>query len=196
MKQTEYYIHPIKGKGTFGGILHIEYLPFSFEKLFNMSDHETYDNIDAGASKTVPVQAGAIKKNGHVMLKDHPCKVVDYSTSKTGKHGHAKAHIVGLDIFTGKKYEDICPTSHNMDVPIVKRIELQLIDITEDGFVSLLFENGETKDDLSLPKDTEGNYDDVAKQIRTMFDSGKSVLVTVLSACGQEKIVAAKELNA
>uniref|UniRef100_A0A8C9H534 Eukaryotic translation initiation factor 5A n=1 Tax=Piliocolobus tephrosceles TaxID=591936 RepID=A0A8C9H534_9PRIM len=97
-----------------------------------MSDHETYDNIDAGASQTYPVQAGAIKKNGHVMLKEHPCKVVDYSTSKTGKHGHAKAHIVGIDIFTGRKYEDICPTSHNMNVPVVKRTELQLIDITED----------------------------------------------------------------
>ncbi|CDO65325.1 eukaryotic translation initiation factor 5A [Plasmodium reichenowi] len=159
-----------------------------------MSDHEMYDNIDAGASQTYPVQAGAIKKNGHVMLKEHPCKVVDYSTSKTGKHGHAKAHIVGIDIFTGRKYEDICPTSHNMDVPVVKRTELQLIDITEDGFVSLLYDNGDTKDDLSLPKDTEGNLDEVAKQIRNLFDNGKSVLVSVLSACGQEKIIAAKEL--
>ncbi|VWU53187.1 eukaryotic translation initiation factor 5A, putative, partial [Hepatocystis sp. ex Piliocolobus tephrosceles] len=130
-----------------------------------------------------------------VMLKEHPCKVVDYSTSKTGKHGHAKAHIVGIDIFTGRKYEDICPTSHNMNVPVVKRTELQLIDITEDGFVSLLNDNGETKDDLSLPKDTEGNFDDVAKQIRNLFDNGKSVLVSVLSACGQEKIIAAKELS-
>jgi len=40
------------------------------------------------------------------MLKGFPCKVVDYSTSKAGKHGHAKATIVGVDIFTGnyKKY--------------------------------------------------------------------------------------------
>ena len=27
-----------------------------------------------------------------------PCKIVDMSTSKTGKHGHAKVHLVGIDV--------------------------------------------------------------------------------------------------
>lgn len=53
------------------------------------------------------------------MIKGRPCKVVDVSTSKTGKHGHAKANFVAVDIFNGKKVEDVIPTTHTTQVPIV-----------------------------------------------------------------------------
>ena len=43
--------------------------------------------------------AGNLQKDDLVMLKDKPCKIVDISASRTGKHGQAKCHIVGQDIF-------------------------------------------------------------------------------------------------
>jgi hypothetical protein len=43
-------------------------------------------------------------------------QVVDVSTSKTGKHGHAKCHFVALDIFTSRKMEELVPSSHNLEV--------------------------------------------------------------------------------
>jgi len=38
------------------------------------------------------------------------------TTSKTGKHGHAKCHFTATDIFTGKKMEELVPSSHNLEV--------------------------------------------------------------------------------
>merc|ERR1712190_637550 len=131
-------------------------------------------------------------------IKGHPCKCAEVSTSKTGKHGHAKAHIVALDIFTGKKLEDLCPTSHNLEVPFVKRTEYQLLNAdSSTGEVSLLLDDGGTKDDLNLPtfvSTGEPTDEDkkVQEEILQAFEEGKTTIVAVLSACGEEKIVGVK----
>lgn len=157
-----------------------------------MSDNEEFQSADAGAALTYPCQAGSIKKGSHVMLKGNPCKCVEYTTSKTGKHGHAKAHIIGLDIFTNKKCEDLCPTSHNLEVPIVTRKTYQLISV-DDDFVSYLDENQEIQSHLKMPTNMDGSEDDVAKQLRQFLDEDKEIQIAVVSAVGQEKIVEVRE---
>jgi len=155
-----------------------------------MSDDEqheqTFEQAGSGASLTYPMQCSALRKNGHVVIKGRPCKIVDMSTSKTGKHGHAKVHLIAIDIFTGKKLEDICPSTHNMDVPNVNRTEYTLVNI-DDDFLNLMNTEGASKDDVKVP---EG---DLGKQIREDFEAGKDLLVTIISAMGEEQAITVKE---
>lgn len=126
-----------------------------------------------------------------MVIKGFPCKIVEISTSKTGKHGHAKANIVAVDIFTGKKYEDISPSSHNMDQPVVTRKDFQLIDIDEEGFVTVMDDKNDTRSDLRLDVDGE----ELHKKVKEEFEEGKDLHVTVLSALGTEKIISFKEVQ-
>ena len=153
-----------------------------------MGDDETFERTDAGASLTFPVPAGNLKKGDFVCIKDHPCKIVDISTSKTGKHGHAKCIIVALDIFTNKKLEDQCPSSHSMPCPVVARKEYQLLDVGADGNLSMMDENNDTREDLNLPDD-----DEVTIPIREGFAAGKNITVVVVSAMGKDCVVDSKE---
>jgi len=126
------------------------------------------------------------------MIKGHPCKVVSFSTAKTGKHGSAKAMVTGIDIFTSSKYECTFSTGDNVDAPVMKRVEYTLINIEEDGFVSLMNEAGDVKEDLKLPEDEW--LKDVTDKIREIFEEGKKeCLVSVVSAMDQEKIITVKE---
>ncbi|XP_064650872.1 eukaryotic translation initiation factor 5A-1-like [Lineus longissimus] len=157
-----------------------------------MADHvdEDFSGAASGASNTYPMQCSALRKNGYVVIKGHPCKIVEMSTSKTGKHGHAKVHLVALDIFTQKKYEDICPSTHNMNVPHVIRKDYQFIDV-EDGFLSLMADDGTTKEDIRIPEVAT----DIGKEIQEKIDGGEPFMITILSAMGEEAASGVKSLK-
>ena len=158
-----------------------------------MAEEETFEKADSGSSHTYPVQAGSLHKGDYVMLKGHPCKLVEISTSKTGKHGHAKASIVGIDVFTGKKYEDSCPTSHSIEAPFVSRKEYQVADIGSDGFITLILEDGSTKEDLKFGESEEDQQ--LKDKVEEQLGNGKDIVVGTMIAMGQEKIIDYKEIS-
>jgi len=56
-------------------------------------DDHTFEGSTSGASESFPQQCSALRKGGYVLLKGKACKIVEMTTSKTGKHGHAKVYI-------------------------------------------------------------------------------------------------------
>jgi translation initiation factor 5A len=140
---------------------------------------------NADAALTYPTQASALRKGGYAILKSKPCKILEISTAKPGKHGHAKCTFRGRDIFTGKDCEDSHPSSQNVEVPVVKKTEYDVLYITRDGYLCLLGEEGE-KQDVKVP---EG---EVGDRIRSYLDEGKVVVVVILKAMGMEIAVDVK----
>uniref|UniRef100_A0A915DES5 Translation elongation factor IF5A C-terminal domain-containing protein n=1 Tax=Ditylenchus dipsaci TaxID=166011 RepID=A0A915DES5_9BILA len=90
----------------------------------------------------------------------------------------------------GDKLEDICPSTHNMDIPIVKRKEYQLLSINDDEFLSLMdLETCETKDDLRVPDNELGT------QIKQAFEKDENaLLISVVAACGEEMVMGWKNM--
>lgn len=124
------------------------------------------------------------------MIKGKPCKVLSISVSKTGKHGHAKCNFTATDIFTGKKLEDMIPSTHGTSVPIVNKTDWEIIDIGEGDELTLMDEGGNQKTDLNLPSVPE----ELANEIREAWNDGEnSVMVTVQAAVGIEQVISYKK---
>lgn len=66
---------------------------------------------------------------------------------------------------------------------------LQLNDIQNDGFLALMNDNGDTREDLKLPDN------DLGKEIKTRFDNDEPLLLTVLKAMKEETVTAIKAMN-
>lgn len=92
-----------------------------------MSDDETFENTDAGASLCEKTDTNRLKPGSLVMIKGNPCKVTDV------QHGSAKVILKGKDILTDKIYDCTFHAGDMVDVPIVKKVEYLLYGIEDES---------------------------------------------------------------
>eukprot|EP00747_Dinoflagellata_sp_TGD_P018007 gnl/TRDRNA2_/TRDRNA2_126206_c0_seq1.p2 gnl/TRDRNA2_/TRDRNA2_126206_c0~~gnl/TRDRNA2_/TRDRNA2_126206_c0_seq1.p2 ORF type:complete len:174 (+),score=42.80 gnl/TRDRNA2_/TRDRNA2_126206_c0_seq1:54-524(+) len=141
------------------------------------------------------IPPSALKKHGYAMIKDMPCKLTDIiQKPKATANGNEKLHLIGVHIFTGKKYEDIfnltAGFSGLLDVPVVSFAEFQLLDVDDkSGALSLLTATGETKEDANLGRAENGkDFDDVGREVCRLYEAGESVQVVVMTAMGKDVV--------
>lgn len=88
-----------------------------------------------------------LKTSRYILIDEEPCKIVEITTSKPGKHGEAKARIVAIGAFDGQKRSVVYPTKHKVKVPIIEKKNAQLLSISgEEG----LFMDMETFEQFNL----------------------------------------------
>ena len=155
-----------------------------------MSDNE-YEAVIQQGNYTFPKAAGDLGKGDHIVLKGGPCKIVETSTSKTGKHGHAKSKITAINIFTGHKVEDVLPSSHTVACPFIEKKEFELVSIDDSEFVTYLNEKGDFVQDLKLPGKDE--LHEFVEELKQDFENGMNIMLTICDSIGKSQILSYKE---
>lgn len=74
-----------------------------------------------------PVELAALKVGSYVMVEDEPCRIVNYTKSKPGKHGSAKARVVAIGVFDSVKRSFVKPISSQVEVPMIEKRGGQVI---------------------------------------------------------------------
>jgi len=88
-----------------------------------------------------PMDLGSLKVGSYVIVEGEPCRIVDYSKSKPGKHGSAKARIVAIGIFDGSKRTLVKPVDAQVEVPIIDKRSGQVIAILPNAVQVMDLEN-------------------------------------------------------
>ena len=78
-------------------------------------------------SQTSIQEIRTLKVGRYIVIDDEPCKLVEYTTSKPGKHGEAKARMVAIGLFDKQKRSLVHPVKHKVHVPQVDRRKAQIL---------------------------------------------------------------------
>ncbi|MDD9809048.1 MAG: translation initiation factor IF-5A [Thaumarchaeota archaeon] len=112
-----------------------------------------------------PADLGSLKVGSYILLpvSDQPtgeaCRIVEYDTSKPGKHGSAKARIVGVGVFDGQKRPHVGPVSMQVHVPLIDKRTGQVISITGETIQVMDSETFETLDVTMVDESVKGQVE-------------------------------------
>ncbi len=77
-----------------------------------------------------PAELGSVKVGSYILIDGEPCRIVAYDKSKPGKHGAAKARVVGIGLFDSSKRSLVSPVSANIEIPLIEKLSGQIISLT------------------------------------------------------------------
>jgi len=78
-------------------------------------------------------EVGRLKEGRFIVVDGEPCRIVGFTTSAPGKHGHAKAKVDVVGLFDNQKRTIVKPTSAKIEVPIIERGNAQVLAITANN---------------------------------------------------------------
>ena len=119
-----------------------------------------------------------LRVNRYVIIDEEPCKIMNISTSKPGKHGEAKARIEAIGIFDGQKRSVVHPVKHKVHVPMIDKRNAQVLSLMGSDTVQLM--DLETYETFEMP---------IPDEYKGKLTPGNEILY--LQALGKKKITRA-----
>ena len=112
-----------------------------------------------------PIELGSLKIGSYILLPvsdqptGEPCRITEYDTSKPGKHGAAKARIVGMGVFDDQKRPHVGPVSMQVHVPLIDKRHGQIISMTDSNIQVMDMETFETVDVDMVDEEIKGKLE-------------------------------------
>ncbi len=112
-----------------------------------------------------PSDLGSLKIGSYILLpvsdqpSGEPCRIVEYDTSKPGKHGSAKARIVGVGVFDNQKRPHVGPVSMQVHIPLIDKRLGQIISMSGDITQVMDSETFETIDVTLIDDEVKGKLE-------------------------------------
>jgi translation initiation factor 5A len=107
-------------------------------------------------------EVGRLKEGRFIVIDGEPCRIVGFTTSAPGKHGHAKAKIDAVGLFDNQKRTILKPTSAKIEVPLIERGNAQVLAITANNAQLMNLTTYETFE-LPIPMNLRGEMKEGAE---------------------------------
>jgi len=118
-----------------------------------------------------------LKVNRYMIVDDEPCKIVEISTSKPGKHGEAKARIVCIGVFDKQKRSVVKPVKHKVDVPLIDKRNAQVVALVGKEVQLMDMETYEIFN-VPIPEEYEGKIE-AGNELQYLEAMGRKMITKV-----------------
>jgi len=131
-----------------------------------------------------PIDPRTELKNGmYLDVNGLPCRICDFTPCRAGKGGYRKAYITAVEVSTGRKLQTWLRGS--VKPALLARQEYVVVEIDDDGFMTLLSSAGECRSDIRLTRwDVQypaGAAATLANQIEQGLENDAQVTVIIAS---------------
>ncbi len=99
-------------------------------------------------------ELGELREGSYIVIDGEPCRIVEISKAKTGKHGSAKAHVVAVSIISGTRKTLVAPVDTRVEVPIIDKRTGHVIAVSGNTVQVMDTETYETFE-IPMPTDKE-----------------------------------------